>query len=110
MKPLLPSLKEKRRYIAYEVLSQTQFSEKDVSDAIVHTILEQVGVQGLAHAGIRFLGSKHTRGIMRVNKDAADLVKSAFPFIRSIRNKSAIVHSIGMSGILAKAQKKYMGD
>jgi len=111
MKPLLPSLKEKRRYVAFEVIAQSRFSEKDVSEAITTSVLEQVGVRGLSRAGLRFVpeswDNEKMRGIVRVAHDAAEMLKSTFPFIRSIRNKNVVVRSIGTSGLLAKLQASF---
>ena len=111
MKPLLPSLKEKRRYVAYEVVAASRFADKDVSEAITATVIQQVGIRGLSRAGLRFVpeswdGDK-MRGVVRVAHDAAELVKSTFPFIRTIKNKNVIVRSIGTSGILAKVQARF---
>ena len=111
MKPLLPSLKEKRRYVAFEVIAQSRFTERDVADAIIASMLEQVGRRGLSRAGLKFVpeswDADKMRGVVRVAHDAAELLKSTFPFIKTIKNKSVIVRSVGTSGLLAKLQATF---
>ncbi len=108
MKSLLPSLKERKRYIVFEVLSSVAFKEDEVSEAIMQAMHTYVGDLGMARAGLQFPKWKENKGIARVNHTSADLLKASFTFINSIKNKRAIVRSLGTSGILIKAQKKYM--
>jgi ribonuclease P/MRP protein subunit POP5 len=108
MKPLLPSLKERKRYIVFEVIARSSMKERDVSDAITQSLHEYIGDLGMAQAGLQFIKWKNNKGIARVNHTSADLLKASFTFIRSIKNKKAIVRSLGTSGILIKAQKNYM--
>ena len=74
--------------------------------------LELVGNLGVAEAGIQILKEKWNpnmqRGLIRVNNKHVDKLKSALTFIEKINNKEAIVKSVGVSGILNKAEEKYL--
>jgi ribonuclease P/MRP protein subunit POP5 len=116
MKPLLPSLKEKKRYIVFEVLSNssssTSFTEKEINTAIKDSMQKLIGTLGMAKAGLQFIhekwNKKHMQGIVRVNHTTTNYFTACLPFIRSIKNKKVLIHSLGTSGILIKADKKYM--
>ena len=110
MKPLLPSLKERKRYIVFEVYSEMKFNEQEVSKVIKDNLQKYTGEKGLALAGMQLTNwnDKLQRGIVRVNHDQADNTKASFIFIESINNAVCSVHSIGMSGILNKAKQQYL--
>lgn len=109
MKPLLPSLKEKKRYIVFEVISDVSLPEQDIYHVIGENMHTYVGDLGMAQAGLQFIPEKWNhrtqRGIARVSHTSADALKASFVFINSIKNNKVTVHSVGTSGILAKTQK-----
>ena len=47
LKPLLPSLKEKKRYITFEVLSDKEISQEEAYRSIEHNGREYLGSLGL---------------------------------------------------------------
>jgi ribonuclease P/MRP protein subunit POP5 len=112
MRPLLPSLKEKKRYIVFEVLSDTPVTASETYNVIEQSLNNYVGTKGMAEAGLQFMkkkwNTKKQRGIARVNHTSADTLKASFVFIKKMKNKNITIHSIGTSGILDKAVKKYI--
>ena len=113
IKPLLPTLKEKKRYLAFEVLSKDKMTDfKLVSDQIMLKSLEFLGQLGVAKAGIQILpdcwNSQLQRGIIRVGNKNVDELKSALCFVEKINNKEAVIKSVGVSGILDKAKERYL--
>lgn len=113
IKPLLPSLREKKRYLAFEVLSKSKITDFDaVSKAILQNSTEFLGQLGMSKAGIMILKDKYNqnsqRGIIRVNHKNIDNLKAALTMIDDINNNDVIVKSIGVSGILKKAEKNYL--
>ena len=110
IKPVLPSLREKKRYLAFEIISRQQIKDfSAISKAIWKAILDFSGVLGAAKAGIWLLGDKFNKtsqkGIIKVNHKNADLLKAALSTIKQINGIDVIVRSVGMSGILKKADK-----
>ena len=112
MKPLLPSLKERKRYVAFEVISDAKLGETDIYQFIKESMQAYVGDLGMAQAGLQFVKEKWNaskqRGIARVSHKSTDLLKASFVFVQRVKNKKVIVRSLGVSGILAKAQEKYI--
>ena len=112
MKPLLPSLKEKKRYVVFEVISETPVSEQDAYSAVETGLNGFIGLKGMAEAGLQFIrerwDAKKQRGIARIATNHTDNLKASFVFISSIGGKKVTVHSVGVSGTVDKAEKKYM--
>jgi len=101
MKPLLPSLKEKKRYVVFEVISKdTKYPEKEIKDAF----LKLFGEVGLSEAGLIFLKNKYknNKGIIKVNHKNVDRLKASFCIL-----KKPIIKSLGTSGTLKKAELKF---
>ena len=107
MKSLLPSLKEKKRYIVFEVLAEHPARQQDVYAAITDAVYHICGIHGLAEAGMQFIPERWNgqRGVVRVSNVGTDTVKAAFSFVQTIGKKKAIVRSLSTSGILGKTEK-----
>ena len=96
-----PSKRPKKRYIVFEVLSE--MDDTAIFKSIKKSALNVLGAR-YYDAGIRVLKSKYNvkthKGILRVNNKYA-------PLLRTALNKSKILKTLGMSGILKKAEKKF---
>ena len=115
LKSLLPALKEKNRYLVFEIVSDDKIRDfKAVSRQINLKMSELVGSLGMARANIRVLADKwrpnRQRGIIKVNHRYAHELKSALAMIDRLKGKDAIVRSAGLSGILKKAESKYIAS
>jgi len=101
---LKPSERPKKRYIAFEVVSNKLNNDSIIYNTIVRSAANAFG-ENYKEAGIRFLKDKYKpslhRGIIRVNNRYA---KSLVGEI----NKNKDIKTIGMSGILRVAEKKYL--
>jgi ribonuclease P/MRP protein subunit POP5 len=103
LKPLLPTLREKKRYLAFEVLTQEDLEWKDIRQAIDYACAEHLGRIGLAQAGILFVKHNKNKGVLRVAHTMLTEVRQALLFITKIGEKQVIVRSLTASGMLAKA-------
>lgn len=113
MAPLKPSLREKKRYVAFEIISEKPLLDfKKVSASIWQSILSYLGSYGAANAGVWILSDKYNpetqRGLLRVNRKEVEKLKGSFVFIDNIDGTKVIVRSLGVSGILKKAESKYL--
>ncbi len=114
IKAILPSLREKKRYLAFEILSKSRIKGAEgVSKAIWHGMLSFNGAKGAAQAGIQVLPEKYNtefqKGIIRVNNKYVDSLKAGLATIQDIDGVPAIVRSTGVSGSLKKATKYTAG-
>ena len=110
LKPLLPSLKEKKRYLVFNLVSKSQIKDfKAISSSIMGSFTRYFGEFGIAEAGLMVLkerwNAEKQTGIIKVNNKWVDQLKASLALIKEINNKKVIVKSVGVSGILKKTDK-----
>lgn len=103
IKPLRPTLRERKRYLVYEVLGD--FSQSDVKKAIEENLFDYLGVKGMASVGLMFLDSDRKRGIIRISAKSLNDVKAGLLFLKKIGEKDASVKVLLVSGMIGKARK-----
>ncbi len=112
LKPLLPTLKEKKRYLAFEIISKSKLAFADIKKAIWASILSFAGTKGASAMGVQVLPEKYNaqkqKGIIRVTHTGMKDLKASLTLINQIQQQPVIVRSTGASGILAKAEKRYI--
>ena len=108
--PLLPSLKEKKRYMAFELISKEKLSFNQVKASIEEALFKYIGLLGTSKAGMQILSEKYNnnKGLIKINNKFTNHIKAAFTMIDKINNKKVTIRSIGTSGILKKAVIKYL--
>ncbi|MGM5482833.1 MAG: Rpp14/Pop5 family protein [Nanobdellota archaeon] len=107
-KPLLPSLREKKRYLAFEVISKQAINKNAIFNAILKKSKEMLGEIENAKAGIEVLHEKYNqpaqRGIIKVNHKYLEKLRASLCMISSIDSKKVITRSLGASGMINKAK------
>ncbi|MBS3152055.1 hypothetical protein J4230_01455 [Candidatus Woesearchaeota archaeon] len=107
-KALLPSLREKKRYLVYEVISESKFSYKDLKEEITKVFRDIFGLEGLARVGLDFVEHSESKGVIRISTKGLDMLKASFCFVRKINKGDVILRSLGVSGMLKKARNKFI--
>lgn len=113
LKALQPTLRERKRFIVFEVNSEKPIAEyQAVSRAVWAAVSDFIGRLGCARAGIWLLADKYDsrtqRGIIRVNNTYVDEVRAALLLVTEVEGQQATFRSVGVSGILKKATTKYL--
>lgn len=112
-KPLLPTLRERKRYLVYRVHSDTPLDGRTVAKAITSEAMSYLGVKGFSEAGLIPLHDKwdadSQTGIIRVTHTSVEPLKAALTFVRRIDGQDVIVRSVSVSGILKKATERFAG-
>ncbi len=75
IRPLLPSLKEKKRYILYKGEVSKNNLNKGIKDFI--------GEYGMAKAGLMFIKSKNNKGIIRTNVKWLEQVRTSLSLMKT---------------------------
>ena len=114
LKPLLPTLKEKKRYLAFEIVSKEKIKAfSEVSRAIWASTLSFNGTNGVAEMGMWVLPEKYNaskqRGLIRVAHKSLNSMRASLALVSQVEQQPVIIRSLGASGIIAKAEKKYIG-
>ena len=111
LKPLLPSLKERKRYLSFKVISNEKITDSEaVSREIWEKVLENMGAFDAAKAGVWVLGEmydkKEQTGIIRVGHKYVDQLKASLLFVERIQEKDAVIKSTNVSGMVNKAKRR----
>ncbi len=103
--PPLPSLKPKKRYIVFRIISSESYSSAEVEAKVQEALLHFLGELGVARAAPIFIKEKYKNNkfILKVGHKYVDEVKSALVLIKSIKKTPVILCSVTVSGTLKKA-------
>ena len=101
---ILPTLKEKKRYMSFEVISESKLTQNSIISALNSTFKDFLGQYCLGKAGINILNVENNKGVLRLNRKYTDKIKTSLLFIKSINSKKVIVKSNKVSGILKKVK------
>lgn len=104
MKPLLPTLKERKRYILFEVYSKEKVEKEEVKKQVTKACLQFLGELGMAKAGVQFMPEtyKNNKGIIRVGHRHVDEVKASLALINEIDGKKVSFNVVKVSGLVGK--------
>ena len=102
---LLPTLRQKKRYLAFEIHCSTPISVSEAKEEMNAALLRFLGELGVSRASPLFLEEKYknNKGMLKVNHKYVDESKAALILIKKIKNKPVIIRSLSVSGILKKA-------
>ena len=106
---MLPSLKQKKRYVVFEVLSKDKLSYNSIKKEINNTLQSFLGELGYAKAGIMFIDQKYKfpYGMIKVNHKHVNELKAGLALVKSINGKKVIVKSVKTSGIIKKLNEHF---
>ena len=106
IKPILPSLREKKRYVLFRVVSEGPLGFKAVARNMKDSILSFIGEKGYAESGFILLPEKWNKskqtGIFKIGHKHVSDVKMALSLTKNIEHEKVIIHSLAVSGILNK--------
>lgn len=108
MKPLLPTLKERKRYILFKVISDTEIKKETISQVVHDACLRFLGEFGMANAGVQFLAEtwneENKTGIIRTGHKFVDHVKTSLALVTEIDKHKATFQTLKVSGIINKVK------
>ncbi len=106
-KTLKPTLRERNRYIAFEIISDSRFDRKPVVDAIWATLLRLFGEVGAAKTSLWVMDweKEKMKGIIKVNHRSVDTLRQSMALVKEIEGKKASISTLTTSGTLKGARK-----
>lgn len=116
MKPLSPALREKKRYIAFELVSEEAITRHDLISEIWSSAGSLLGDIGRSECGLWMLSfdGKQTkedfcaRGIIRCAAERTWESRAALATVNSVRRTRVAIRVLGISGTVKEATEKYM--
>ena len=102
IRSLLPVLKEKKRYILYQI----DGLNKSVNSVhIENGIRSFIGDLGLAKAGLMFIKNKNNRYIVKVNNKSVSEIRTGLSLIKKIDNNPVRIRTLKVSGVVNKLKE-----
>ena len=109
MKKIMPSLREKNRYIAYTIKSGKSIKEKPGKKAIYDELIRKLGEFEAAKASLLIMDDwQNQKGIIKVNNKYKDKIVSALMLIDQLEGNKVDVATIGVSGTIKKLRRKFI--
>jgi ribonuclease P/MRP protein subunit POP5 len=109
-KPLLPTLRTKKRYVAYDVICDGSIDTRKAYGCIRAAYKECFGDVGLSLSGMMDTKIHNgNKGILKINHKYLDEMRLAMAGVKKIEEKDVILHTVGVSGMLAKTKKSIGG-
>ncbi len=113
-KPLPPSLRGRRRYLAFHVISEEKILLQDLINTIWHSLLNFLGETGTSKTDIRFIkdnyDEKRQMGMIRCSHDSVEGVRSALALIQRIGDTRVVFRVLGISGSIKATKMKFFGE
>ena len=106
---LLPSLREKKRYLAFEMLSEGAISRRDFIDELNRSASSLLGDMGSSECGIKMLSFDRTGGIVRCAHTRTEHTRAVLATVNRVRGVRVAVHVIGSSGTVKGAERFFGG-
>ena len=107
MAKLNPALREKRRYVVFEILGNAEC--RDVFNSVNDQFLRLFGVFGASKAAVSMLKSGGSRFIVRVDRRHVDHLKASAAMVSGVKGTQVILRSLGTSGSVKGAVTKHFG-
>ena len=114
---ILPThLREKKRYLAFEAISQLPLKREDVISLLWDSSLHMYGVFGTSKFDLWVVkiwncpdsDYNRIRGIIRCRRESLDEVRAILPVVTRFNGKKVVFYTRGISGTINSAVKKFI--
>ncbi|AKB51503.1 Ribonuclease P protein component 2 [Methanosarcina barkeri str. Wiesmoor] len=108
MKRLLPSLRAKKRYLAFELISEVPVSRSDLVKEVMFSASSLLGDVTASECDIKVLGFEESKGIIQCAHTKVKETRASMATLTRINGKRATVHILGTSGTIKRATEKFL--
>ncbi|NYT00251.1 MAG: ribonuclease P [Methanocellales archaeon] len=108
MKNLPSSLRERKRYVAFEVLSAEKISRSELINEILASASSLLGDVGANLCNLWVLNFDGKRGVLRCAHDRVSMVRAALATINRVQGVRVGIHVLGTSGTVKKITETFM--
>jgi len=108
LKRLLPSLRGKKRYLAFELISEGPVGRSDLVKEIMYSASSLLGDVISSECDIKVLGFEDWKGIIQCSNDRVKETRASLAALTRINGKRATLHILGISGTVKRATEKFI--
>ncbi len=109
MKRLPPSLRHRKRYIAFRLIGhRSDLDKREIALKLMDSMISLFGEVGSSHAGVWVEYFNGEYGIVRCYNKSLEKVKIALSLIDEIEGEKVLPLILGVSGTIKKCRTKYL--
>jgi ribonuclease P/MRP protein subunit POP5 len=104
---MLPTLREKRRYILFEVVSERKFTKEKVEKALYSSLLNLFGEYGFSLVNPKLIDFDEEKqyGAIKCAREEVQKMRASLALVSKIDETPVAIHVKGVSGTLKKLGK-----
>jgi len=100
----MPSLRQRKRYMKFEITSERKLEYYEIRDAVTNSIVSWIGTKGTARSGFRLIKNlwepQKSEGVLQCDPKFVDDIKVALALIRQIGDSKVIFIVTKVSGTI----------
>ncbi len=104
----LPTLRDKKRYIAFEVASPQIITKQELTHEILSSTIALFGDSGCAEIAPRLISFDGRYGIVRCAREKMPQVRAALACITNAKVVRVSIQVLGISGTIKGAMEKFI--
>jgi ribonuclease P/MRP protein subunit POP5 len=117
LKILPPHLRNPKRYLAFEAISQIPLNREDIISLVLESSLNFCGECETSKFDLWVMkvsnyspsdGENVVRGILQCNREELDSVRAILAVITMFRGERVVFHTLGIAGTIKSATKKFI--
>ena len=111
-KLLPPSLRSHKRYVIFEVISDTPVTYNDLVNAMWNSMLNFLGELESSKAMVWFIQNlydeKNQKGVIKCRHDFVEGIRAILSLIQTVGETKVIIKILGVTGTIKSARNKYL--
>ncbi len=107
MKRLLPSLRAKKRYLAFELISEEPASRSDIVKEVISSASSLLGDVTTSDCDIKVLGFENGKGIIQCSHTKVKETRASLAAFTRINGRRATLHVLGTSGTVKRLRRSF---
>ncbi|MDD5417475.1 MAG: Rpp14/Pop5 family protein [Candidatus Nanoarchaeia archaeon] len=106
LKPLMPSMKAKTRYVVFEIISEKEIDLDAFETTLLDVCMDFMGRMAFSEADIRIFKKLYInkKVILKVNRKYTSHIMVCLGLIKKVKNIKTIIKSIKVCGSIKKAK------
>ncbi|WP_094227975.1 Rpp14/Pop5 family protein [Methanolobus psychrotolerans] len=108
MKVLPPTMRENKRYLAFELIADGQVSRDDLIREMFSSSGSLLGDLGSSECNIWLFAFDDLKGVVSCDREHVSKTRAVLATITSVKGKRVSFHILGVSGTVLGATKKYL--
>lgn len=104
----LPTLREKKRYLAFEVTSEKTINRQQLFNEILDSAASLFGDKGISEINPKLMSYDGRFGIIRCAREKTQETRAALACINNVRRSCVSILILGISGTIKGATEKFI--